>query len=562
MKNILKKTSNFRRTISAGLIKVKFLLKFIAYQASGLKKDVSNMKRFVDLIEYQGNKLGEKPYILHEDRKISFKGFFHATAQAANGLMYQGATPGEGLAILMANCPEYYFLFYGLPWGGLYSVPVNTALKGDGLRYILTHSDVRYLVVDEDLYPKIAEFRSDLKAVKKIFIRRLTDAPLPPQTLDMNILFNASALKPQVETDAETITYIMYTSGTTGFPKGVVNRNKSVNIQGLTMIANMFAKPDDILFTALPLFHANALIVTAGFALCAGIPFGLEKKFSASRFWDAIRRYGATQFNGIGALIPILMKQPPRPDDADNPVRIVNSAACPANLWEPFEKRFNVKIWEAYGAVDGGGVMAMNMGNAPVGSVGKIASGEWKLVDEHGNEVPQGSIGELINKIDNASTRSVEYYKNPEATKDKTKEGWIWSDDLFYADDKANLYFVDRASDSMRRRGENISSFEVESIVEKYPDVESCAVFGVPSELGEDDVMMYVKPKPGTRVDLKNLIRFCADHMAFFMIPRYIDVVDDIPMTGTLRAIKTEMKKQGITDRTWDREKEMPDFKK
>ncbi|MCP4751952.1 MAG: ATP-dependent acyl-CoA ligase, partial [Proteobacteria bacterium] len=137
-----------------------------------------------------------------------------------------------------------------------------------------------------------------------------------------------------------------------------------------------------------------------------------------------------------------------------------------------------------------------------------------------------------------------------------------YSGDLFYTDENDNLYFVDRASDSMRRRGENISSFEVESIVEKYPEVEACAAFGVPSELGEDEVMIYIITKENAQIDLKKLVEYCVENMAFFMIPRYIDIVSDIPRTGTLRAVKTEMKKRGVTERTWDREKEMPDLKK
>jgi len=327
-------------------------------------------------------------------------------------------------------------------------------------------------------------------------------------------------------------------------------------------LSRMLTQPGDILYTALPLFHANALVLTSGFAMGAGLPFGLDKKFSASRFWDRTRFYGATQFNGLGAMIPILMKQTEKPDDGDNPVRLVISSACPANLWEAFEKRFNLKIWEAYGAVDGGGILIFNLGDAPIGSVGKVRGAtQWKLVDNDGNEVPCGQIGELITRNPGRERGGVEYYKNPEASKKKTREGWVYSGDYFYADKEGHLFFVDRKTDSMRRRGENISSFEVESIVEKYPGVAVCAAFGVPSELGEDEVMIWVIPQKEIQLDLKDLIRYCAENMAYFMVPRYIDIVEEIPRTETLRIIKTEMKKQGVTERTWDREKEMPDLK-
>jgi len=524
--------------------------------------DVSHLKYNYDLIEYHGNNLGDKSYILHEDRVVSFAEYNRATCRAANGLIAQGAKPGDGLAILMGNCPEYLFLFYGLPRAGFYSVPVNVALKGDGLRYILENSDVKYLVVDDVLYPKFAELKPSIKSIKKIFVRRTTNTPLPEECLDLSEIFEAKDEKPTHVINPEAITHLMYTSGTTGFPKGVVNRNGPGGVARMMGLAQLLTQPDDILYTALPLFHANALVLTAGFAMGAGLSFGLDKKFSASRFWDRIRFYGATQFNGLGAMIPILMKQPEKPNDADNPVRLVISAACPANLWEAFEKRFNLKIWEAYGAVDGGGTMIFNFGNAPVGSVGKVmGETEWKLIDDDGNDVPQGEIGELITRIPNRQAGGVEYYKNPEASKQKVRDGWVYSGDYFYADKEGNLYFTDRKSDSMRRRGENISSFEVESIIEKHPDVQVCAAFGVPSELGEDEVMIWVIPREGASLDLKDLTRHCAENMAHFMVPRYIDIVDEIPRTETLRIIKTEMKRKGVTSKTWDREKEMPDLK-
>jgi carnitine-CoA ligase len=531
-----------------------------------LMTETPQFKFYKDLIEYQAKNHGGKPYILHEDMVISFEEYNRATRRVANGICGQGACPGEGVALLMGNCPEYLYLFYGLPRAGLYSVPINVSLKKDGLRYIIENSDAKYLVVDDVLYAKILEFDDPVAAVEKVFIRRTTDQPLPDGTIDLDDMLSTSDAPPDHNMDPNDIAYLMYTSGTTGFPKGVVNRNGTGTPQGMVMLSGILTQPDDVLYTALPLFHANALVLTTTFALGAGIPFGLDKKFSASRFWDRIRFYGATQFNGLGAMIPILMKQPEKPDDAENTVRKVISAACPANLWEAFEKRFGLTIWEAYGAVDGGGVLIFNFGDAPVGSVGKIPpTMEWKLVDEAGKAVPLGEIGELMTRNPavekEAKNRVVEYYKNPEASQKKVISGWVHSGDYFFADKENNLYFADRKTDSMRRRGENISSFEVENSVEKFPDVAVCAAFGVPSELGEDEVMIAVQPKPGKTLDLEAVIHHCADNMAYFMVPRYVDVVNEIPRTETLRIIKTAMKQQGVSAVTWDREKEMPELK-
>jgi crotonobetaine/carnitine-CoA ligase len=521
--------------------------------------DGSKLPYFSDLIEYQAKARGDEPYILFEDRKISFGEYHELCCRVTNGLADQGAKPGDGLAILMGNCPEYLCLFYGLPRGGFYSVPINVALRGDGLHFILSNSDVKYLVVDEDLYHRIAELETPVEAIEKIFVHRATDAPLPDGTADLQELFSGSPDTPAHEIEPGAMTFLLYTSGTTGLPKGVVNRQRAGIADWFRYVASLMIDPEkDVLYTALPLFHANALILTAGWSMAAGVRFGLDRRFSASRFWDRIRHYRTTQFNGLGAMIPILMKQPEKPDDADNPVRIVHSAACPANLWQAFEERFGLKIWEGYGAVDGGGVSISNPGDAPVGSVGKPRLDiEWRLVDDDDNDVQPGKPGELITKVEEGKTSRVEYYKNPEASEAKVVGGWIRSGDLFYRDAEGYLYFVDRKTDSMRRRGENISSWEVETIVEKHPDVAVCAAFGVPSELGEDDVMVWVKPAEGADLDLKDLMRFCAENMAYFMVPRYVDLVDDIPQTGTLRVQKSAMKKRGITERTWDREKEM-----
>ena len=516
---------------------------------------------FSDLMEHQAQHLGDKTYIRHEGQIISFAEHYRAVCRAANGLTDQGARPAEGVAILMGNCPEYLYVFHGMPLCGMYTVPINTGLKGEGLTFILSNSDVHYLIVDDSLCSNVERAGIRLDSFKKVFVRRTSHAELPKGTTDLEELFKASCEKPKHTIEADDMAYLIYTSGTTGAPKGVVGRNRPGTGRYFQFAASLMISPNrDILYTCLPLFHANALFLTAGWALGGGVSFGLDKKFSASRFWERIRYYGATQFNAIGAMIPILLKQPEKADDGNNPVRIVHSAACPADLWKKFEKRFNVKIWEAYGAVDGGGLAISNPGRAPAGSVGKPAPHiSWKLVDEGGNEVKPGEVGELISKVLDKKTGGVEYYKNPAATARKVRGDWIYSGDLFYADKEGNLYFVDRKTDSMRRRGENISSWEVENIVEKHKDVARCAAFGTPSDLGEDDVMIWVEPKQGVVLDIKDLIQFCAERMAYFMVPRYVDVVENIPQTSTLRVMKAEMKKRGVTDRTWDREDKMPD---
>jgi crotonobetaine/carnitine-CoA ligase len=268
-----------------------------------------------------------------------------------------------------------------------------------------------------------------------------------------------------------------------------------------------------------------------------------------------MRRYGVTTFNGLGAMIPILMKQPERENDRDNQVRFVFSAACPASVWAEFEERFGLLIVEGYAAVDGGGFMVINMGNAPKGSFGKPTS-PVRIVDDDGADVPVGQPGELLFEVDDAKRRKVEYYKNEEASDAKIRDGWLYTGDLVNIDADGNLYFVDRKSDSLRRRGENISSWEVEREINAHPAVLESAVFGVPSELGEDDVMAVVVLKEGRELAAPELIAHCQKRMAHFMVPRYVEFREALPKTETHRVQKGVLKREGPGEATWDRDAE------
>jgi len=507
------------------------------------------------LIESQAEALGDAPFLHFEDCLISFAELNRQVNRAANGLAELGVKCGAGVSIMMPNSPEWLFVYFATQKLGAYAIPVNVSLKGEGLRHVVDHSDSSILVCHPDYVEVIQTIRDSLTKLEVVIVNT-SEAPeewSPPQGWrTLAEVMETSDANPGVEIDGEAISALMYTSGTTGAPKGVVNRYKGMNIAGIRLLGAVL-QPDDVLYTCLPLFHANALFLTTVRALAIGLPMALSRRFSASRFWDEIRRYRATNFNALGAMIPILMKQPERSNDTDNPVRVVFSAACPASVWAEFEKRFGVHIIEGYAAVDGGGFAILNFGNAPKGSIGKPMN-PIRIVDDEGGEVAPGEPGELLFQVDDAKRRRVEYYKNPEASDAKIRDGWFHTGDLVYADEEGHLYFVDRKTDSLRRRGENISSWEVEREIDRHPAVLESAVFGVPSELGEDDVMAVVVLKEGEALAPEDLIRHCEEQMARFMVPRYLEFRDALPKTGTHRSQKSVLKREGVAPDTWDRE--------
>lgn len=495
---------------------------------------------------------GDRPFLLFEDDTYTYADMEERSARVANGLREVGVVQHDNVALLLPNSPELLFAWFGAARVGAPVVPVNVALKGDSLVHIVDHSDAKTLVVHADYLDQVERVRDRLPKIASIVVVGGDTGPGPDGgTVPWAQVAAGDPRDADADVSPTDLMMVMYTSGTTGLPKGVTIPQMQT-LGGSLLCAFAGLNSDDVFYTCLPLFHANAAIISIWGAFGLGTTIALSRRFSASRFWDEIRRYGATQFNALGAMMPILFKQPSRPDDADNPVRIVLSAACPKEIWEAFETRFGVDIVEFYGTVEGGLTMAGP--DAPPGSIGKpLPINEMKVLAEDDRECGVDEIGELVSRPV-GGTASVSYYKNEEASADKTRGGWLRSGDLAYVDADGWLWFVDRKTDSMRRRGENISSFEVERALNRHPDVAESAVYAVPSDVGEDDVMAALTLVPGATFDPESVLGHCEDHLAYFMVPRYLRVVDTLAKTETHRVQKASLRAEGVTEDTWDRE--------
>jgi len=282
----------------------------------------------------------------------------------------------------------------------------------------------------------------------------------------------------------------------------------------------------------------------------------LSKRFSASRFWHDIKRYGCTEFNYIGGILAILLKTEPHPDDRNNSLRVLLGAGANREISEAFEQRFNVKLVESYGMSEIGAPLGNGISERKLGSCGTLNKNyQIKLIDDKGHEVALNTPGELLIRPLNQHSMMLEYYRMPEKTVEAWQDLWFHTGDFLQRDEDDYYYFVDRKKDALRRRGENISSFEVEQSVNCHSAVMESAAIAVKSELGEDDVMICVALKPEHHLEAQELLEHCSERMAYFMVPRYIRFLDVMPKTPTERIQKYLLREQGVTEDTFDVEK-------
>lgn len=503
---------------------------------------------FIDLFLTQAAASPGRIFARFEGEPVTFGDLDRMSAAFAAALAARGLGPGTRVAAMMANSPQTLGVLFGIARAGAIWIPVNARQRGEGLRYVLEHSEPRVIVADEDLLPVIEASGARVDA----WILRAGGEG--EGTLAAVLAGPAGAAGPangpEPAIDPATPFAIMYTSGTTGQPKGVLVTHLMLRLAGESVAQLSLAGPDDVFFVWEPLYHiggAQTLILP----LIRGARLAMVERFSASRFWDQVRAEGATRIHYLGGILQLLLKQPPGPDDRSHPVSIAWGGGCPAEIWHPFEKRFGVQIRECYGMTEASSLTTCNE-NGTVGSVGRPLP--WftvDLLDESGAPVPQGGKGEIVVRAKLPGAIFPGYFRNPKATAVALKDGALHTGDSGSFDADGNLFFHGRLSDSVRCRGENVSAWEVEHVTASHPAVEDCAIIGVPAEIGEQDIKLFVKPKPGSAIDPAAVLAWLAERLAPYQIPRYLALVEEFERTPSERIIKHKLPREtaGVFDR-------------
>ncbi|MFL4477328.1 AMP-binding protein [Paeniglutamicibacter sp. ORCA_105] len=478
-----------------------------------------------------------------------------ATQRVATGFRALGLVPGDRVCVVMPASRESLQTWFGLAKAGLVEVPLNPGGGSQLLRYCIEQSGARVVICDAEREALVRELLRGLGTVRHLVVV----GGVPGASAGVNkVVFDellAHSADPGQEVDPASAAVILYTSGTTGPPKGVLlSHRANVNLARHTTGLLGYTEADR-LYSVFPLYHSNARYCSVMAAIDVGADLVMHRKFSATRFWDICREHGITAFNYQGAMMTILHKQPVRVDDAQNPVRIGFGAPCPPEIFEDFERRFGLRLTEIYGSTEVSIVTDMPPARRKVGTAGReSANYEVAVVDGRDEPVATGGTGEIVVRPKKPGWMFDGYRGQPEATAVAWRNLWFHTGDRGHLDADGFLTFVDRVKDSIRRRGENISSWEIERVIGGHPDIAQVAAFGVPSTLSEEEVMVAVVPREGKILDPAELLEHCEGELTSFARPRFVRFVSALPMTPSQRVEKYRLRAEGITQDTWDSE--------
>lgn len=474
----------------------------------------------------------------------------------ARALSAAGLQAGDRVALQCSNRPEFLVVLIGCALVGMVLVPINTASRGSQLAYYVRNSRARAFVTEPALFEQLENARSvDEEAIDAIHvIWSLDDCARPRDVRQLECVSQAPLAReaPVHPANAGATAIVMYTSGTSGPSKGVLCSHAQLYWWGHHSLDNIGIRSDDVLYTCLPLFHVNALN-TFYQAILSGGTMVLGGRFSVTHFYTELEQAGATVTYLLGAMVPMLLSRKPDATERSHRVRVALAPGASEQHYEAFETRTGILMLDGFGSTESNFVICTPIDDRRPGWMGRVVNGfQARVVDEHDNEVPHGTPGELLLRNNEPFAFSSGYFEMAEKTTEAWRNLWFHTGDRVLRDESGYFRFLDRLKDSIRRRGENISSYEVEQALGSHPSVADVTAYAVPSELAEDEVMCAIVLRDGASYDPPALVQWCERRLPHFAVPRFLRVVTEMPKTENGKVQKYKLRAEGRTGDTWD----------
>jgi crotonobetaine/carnitine-CoA ligase len=503
---------------------------------------------------------GDAVYAVFQDgTEWSFQELRRLVRICAAGFHAAGVKRGDRVIVMMPNGPLGLLALFAANYLGAVFVPINPALKGNLLAHVFADSGAQFAVVHEELLGQVAAL--DASALHTIFSSGSVRGELKcpgRKVLAATHLEGDPDVLPELSDPIEPwhTQSIIYTSGTTGRSKGVLSSYMH-SYSAMSPETWTCTRAGDRHLLHMPIFHIGGAFV-ASTCLCTGSSVAVVPSFKTGTFWQTIRNMRVNVVFLLGAMATFLLKSPPQPDDRDHPLRTV--FIVPLGQSGPdFQKRFGVEVFTLFNMTEISTPLLSDANPVKPSICGRPRPGvDVRLVDENDCEVPRGTVGQLVVRTEQPWAMNHGYNGNPQATADAWRNGWFHTGDAFIRDEEGDFFFVDRLKDTIRRRGENISSYEIEVELLAYPDIREAAAVPVPSEFTEDEVLVVVAPVGGRSIEPLAIVEFLHARLPHHMIPRYVRIVEELPKTPTEKVQKHVLREQGITADTWDREATAP----
>jgi len=521
--------------------------------------DAGNATVLPHLIANRAREYGERIFLRDVDGRSRTYAQLHEAAMHWAAVIRRFTSPGQRVLTLLPTSIESYEIWLGTSWAETFEVPINVAFRGKMLHYLISNSKSPLLIVHSRFLGNLLSITPVETLENIVIVDQPVANPLPPYKCHAFADFPKTNIEPakSLQFNAWDVCLILYTSGTTGLSKGVLmpwGQLEDFAYNWLPLHTGDIGE-NDVFYTAAPMAHTAGRLPIYTMALING-EVVIREFFSPTNFWDDVRRFKCTCAFLLGGTAAMLHGFPPSDADAKTPLRYVGMVPLFSEV-EQFKQRFAVKVSTLFAQTEISIAICSDGWNLRDNkSCGRVRPGfEVRVVDEFDRPVGPGEVGELVVRPSAPWRSMLGYLDNPQKTVEAWRNLWLHTGDAFTYDVEGNFYFVDRLKDAIRRKGENISSFEVEAEVLAHKAVMLCAAVPVSSELAEDEVMIFVQPKVGMNIDPRELFDFLLPRMPYFMAPRYIEVVESLPMTETAKIIKSELRARGATATTWDRVK-------